>query len=102
VTTHIRPSVDHFDTCTDEAIGRRVRWLIHYNGPDWGALPLHEALNGIDHHRRPCSCFKIQLQHVEADLKVHQNAQDARGVDRSREIAALEAKRDALREVMGT
>lgn len=88
---------EHFAGCDEQAIGKRVRWLAAHNGQA-ARFTLDDIMSGADEHRGYCTCFKIQLENVEADLRVRRESA-RRGLNRDAEIAALIARRDALREV---
>lgn len=86
----------HFDACTERAIGRRVQWLALHNGRRT-AWVLDDIMSTLDEHRAFCTCFRTQLAHIEADLKVIRRR--AAGAERDAAVAELTARRDALREV---
>ena len=85
----------HFDACTERAIGRRVQWLALHNGRRT-AWVLDDIMSTLDEHRAFCTCFRTQLAHVEADLKVVRR-QRAAGAERDAAVAELTARRDAIK-----
>lgn len=98
--TSLSPEVEkpqHFASCTQEAIGRRVLdWHLAFGGSF--AFTLDELTKDLDLHRGKCRCFEMQLEKVEADLTVARKAQKA-GRDKTAVIADLTAHRDALKAV---
>lgn len=85
----------HFSSCDERAIGRRVQRFASHDARGI-VVALENLLVDLDEDRPECSCLHVQLDRVEADLAARRKAQRA-GYDRSEEIAALTASRDALR-----
>lgn len=99
-TTIVTPEVAkpaHFASCTETAIGRRVKALVGIGTPET-AYTLGFLMDNLDPFRGECRCFDIQLRAVEADLAVARKAERA-GRAKTAVIADLVDRRDALRSV---
>lgn len=105
--TAIRPTApEHFASCTEQAIGRYVSFLRTMNGADV-AFALRDLTAGAEAHRGFCTCFRIQLNHVEAELTRERKLQRLHGVRPGHTaagdeavIAELTVRRDALRQAV--
>ncbi len=88
----------HFPSCTQEAIGRRVQWLAQHNGRN-ARFALEDIMSGLDDHRGFCTCFEKKLAGVRDELRLARKNLKSKpwATNYGLVIDRLTAERDALK-----
>jgi hypothetical protein len=96
--THLRPQVEHYDSCQRDVHGRAVMHFLSTGAADdITAANVRAWVRGF-RDVEPCGCLTLRLSAVETEIVRAKLAWNACTSDaNAQRVADLVAKRDALR-----